>query len=260
MLTVLRKGSTGNFVAQWQLFLRGQGYLIQVTRIFDDLTEVATKKYQKKYGLNIDGIVGNRTLGSAAGLGLEIVQYSGIQVDFPAEPTFRPLTNNAMRQQMFGPLKFEPDPTLKNPEKIRITNSWAAENIVRVTVPQLVGIEGAGRGGDVYFHRKAKNQLLGFWAELENRNLLKDVLSYAGDWVPRFVRGKANQQVLSNHAFGTAFDVNPEWNPLGAEPATSGKKGCVYGLVPIAHQFGFYWGGHFTRRDGMHFEIAELKA
>lgn len=31
-------------------------------------------------------------------------------------------------------------------------------------------------------------------------------------------------------------------------------------LVPIANDFGFYWGGHFrSRLDGMHFEIAELR-
>jgi len=28
--------------------------------------------------------------------------------------------------------------------------------------------------------------------------------------------------------------------------------------VPIAHDHGFYWGGHFSRSDGMHFEVAKL--
>jgi len=29
--------------------------------------------------------------------------------------------------------------------------------------------------------------------------------------------------------------------------------------VSIAHDHGFYWGGHFAkRRDGMHFEVAEV--
>jgi hypothetical protein len=37
-----------------------------------------------------------------------------------------------------------------------------------------------------------------------------------------------------------------------------GQKGCVRELVPIANEFGFYWGGHFSRMDGMHFEIAKL--
>ena len=47
-------------------------------------------------------------------------------------------------------------------------------------------------------------------------------------------------------------------NRLGAEPATATEEGCVYDLVPVAHEFGFYWGGHFSRRDGMHFELARV--
>ncbi|MGH8628263.1 MAG: M15 family metallopeptidase [Gammaproteobacteria bacterium] len=29
-------------------------------------------------------------------------------------------------------------------------------------------------------------------------------------------------------------------------------------MVPIANAFGFFWGGHFSRRDGMHFEVARV--
>ena len=42
------------------------------------------------------------------------------------------------------------------------------------------------------------------------------------------------------------------------QPALLGEKGCVRELVPIAHDHGFYWGGHFTRQDGMHFEVARV--
>jgi hypothetical protein len=73
-----------------------------------------------------------------------------------------------------------------------------------------------------------------------------------------FVRGLAHRQVLSNHAFGTAFDINYAWNKLGAEPAVESMKGSVYPLIPLAHKHGFYWGGHFSRKDGMHFEIAKV--
>jgi hypothetical protein len=76
--------------------------------------------------------------------------------------------------------------------------------------------------------------------------------------VQRFIRCSTSS--LSNHAFGTAFDINADQNPLGHQPALPGEPGCVFELVPIAHKFGFYWGGHFKdRRDGMHFEIAVLK-
>jgi hypothetical protein len=30
--------------------------------------------------------------------------------------------------------------------------------------------------------------------------------------------------------------------------------------VPLAHEHGFYWGGHFSVRDGMHFEVAQVQA
>jgi D-alanyl-D-alanine carboxypeptidase-like protein len=49
------------------------------------------------------------------------------------------------------------------------------------------------------------------------------------------------------------------FNPLGAQPALVGRPGSVRELAPIANQHGFYWGGHFTRLDGMHFEVAKLK-
>ena len=74
--------------------------------------------------------------------------------------------------------------------------------------------------------------------------------------MPRFVRG--SRTILSNHSFGTAFDINVPWNLLGSVPALVGQKGSVRELVPIANQNGFYWGGHFPRKDGMHFSIAKL--
>ena len=81
------------------------------------------------------------------------------------------------------------------------------------------------------------------------------ILTYAGSFVPRFIRGSLSN--LSQHAFGSAFDINARWNAFGATPAALGSKGTVRPLVAIANQLGFYWGGHFARRDGMHFEIAK---
>jgi hypothetical protein len=91
---------------------------------------------------------------------------------------------------------------------------------------------------------------------LEKQNLHTKILSYAGAFYPRYIRGSRTQ--LSNHSWGTAFDINVPWNGLNHTPALMGQKGCVRELVPIANEFGFYWGGHFSRMDGMHFEIAKL--
>lgn len=58
-----KKGSTGNTVSQIQYALKSQGfYSGNVDGVFGSLTEQAVKKYQAKYGLTVDGKVGNATL------------------------------------------------------------------------------------------------------------------------------------------------------------------------------------------------------
>ena len=108
------------------------------------------------------------------------------------------------------------------------------------------------------FHRLAAKQLQDVWRSWEKAGLLDRMKTWQGSFVPRFVRGSTT--VLSNHAFGSAFDINSKWNGLGVEPALVGQEGNVRELVEIANDHGFFWGGHFkNRRDGMHFEIAEIK-
>jgi CHAT domain/D-alanyl-D-alanine carboxypeptidase/Putative peptidoglycan binding domain len=252
--------SKSNLVARWQNFLRGQGYTsAQSTSAFDQETEQATRAFQRKHKLDVDGVVGNQTYGKAAELGFELVNFVEQQLTFPAKPAFQALANTQARQKLFGPLEFESAPKPKNPEAIRITNGWDKDNLVQIVIPQLIGIEGAPKTGKVSVHRKVADQFLGLFAEFEKQQLLDKILTFAGLYDPRFIRGGAAKKALSSHAFATAFDINAKWNWLGAEPALPGKIGCLYELVPIAHQFGFYWGGHFSgRRDGMHFEVARI--
>nr|MCU0228094.1 M15 family metallopeptidase [Bryobacterales bacterium] len=122
--------------------------------------------------------------------------------------------------------------------------------------PQLAGFRNAKRNGDVQFHKLVAAQLVNLWQAWESEGLLDRVLSFEGSYVPRFIRG--SRTTLSNHAFGSAFDINLRWNRLGAVPALVGEAGSVRELVATANRFGFYWGGHFRDRpDGMHFEIAQ---
>jgi len=91
----------------------------------------------------------------------------------------------------------------------------------------------------------------------QSANLTEKILSWGGSWVPRFVRGSRTS--LSNHAWGTAFDINHQWNGLGIRPTLRDEKGSVRDLVEIAYQNGFYWGGWFkSRPDGMHFEAYKI--
>ena len=61
-MPVLRKGSKGELVKKMQYRLSGGGYYNStVDGDFGSLTEAAVKELQKSTGLDIDGIVGDRT-------------------------------------------------------------------------------------------------------------------------------------------------------------------------------------------------------
>jgi peptidoglycan hydrolase-like protein with peptidoglycan-binding domain len=256
-MDTLRVGSKGELVEHWQFFLRGLNlYFGETDGVFGAKTRLATQEFQRAHGLKDDGIAGNVTLGTAMSLGFHVVDDSPAlpdTLDPPPKPNFPPL-DLAGRQAAFGKYPFVPAAVPGNPEAIRITSNWVAENIVTVTIPQLIGVSGAPANGHAQFHRLVAPRAVALFQAWENAGLKALVLSYAGSFVPRFIRGSLS--ILSQHAFGSAFDINAQWNGFGATPAALGAKGSVRALVPIANELGFYWGGHFARRDGMHFEIA----
>ena len=261
-MRVLRKGMTGDDVERWQFFLVGQNHQLEVDGNFGGDTFNATSAFQTDNHLDVDGAVGSETLGRAMSLGFDPLDNSAGPANsgsnFPPPPSFNPLISTADRQNIFGKFDFVSAPVPSNPENIRILGNWEQDNIVRVQLPQLVGVQGAPHDGGARFHKKAADQLVGLWKAWDDAGLLSRVLTWDGSFVPRFVRG--SRKVLSNHAFGTAFDINASFNPRGARPALVGKKGSVREMVTIANGLGFYWGGHFgAKPDGMHFEIAVIK-
>lgn len=257
VLQLLQINSTGALVKAWQYFLIGKElYAGKADGRFGPATRAATIRFQQGQGLSPDGIVGNKTWGAALLQGLDLVQdrrSNQAGAAWPPKPRFLPLVSNADRAKRFGSFRHVADPRPGEPERIRVTDQWVKENIVSVSIPQLKAIAGMDK---VYFHRKAADQLAGLWEAWEAAGLLHLVLTFDGSYAPRFVRG--SRTVLSNHAFGSAFDINAAWNGLGQLPALVGQKGSVRELVPIAQEYGFYWGGHFSRRDGMHFEVARI--
>lgn len=262
-INILRKGSKGADVTRWQNFLIGRGHLSSTADgDFGPKTEQATKAFQRAHSLSSDGIVGPSTLGQALVLGFDLGFADRVEPEtnpvLVGRPTLKP-ANASARQRMFGRFEFEPNPTSQNPEAIRVLGNWEQENIKTVTLPQLKGIPVYGRpsSGNMRFHVKALEQLKSMWAAWEEAGLLPLVLTYEGSYNPRFIRG--SRTTLSNHAYGSAFDINYQWNRLGAIPALEGQRGSVRELVDIANEHGFFWGGHFKDRpDGMHFEVAKL--
>jgi hypothetical protein len=66
------------------------------------------------------------------------------------------------------------------------------------------------------------------------------------------IRKKRGLTSMSLHSWGIAIDVNAAWNGLNKEPQLSA------GFVKCFTDAGFIWGGTWTRRDGMHFELKSI--
>lgn len=262
-MNTLRQGMVGANVQRWQIFLVGQGMMsAPTTAEFDARTVEATIRFQEKYNLTPDGIAGNKTIGQAQVLGFDVIgdpEATGHESpDWPPRPPgLPPLVSNTERAAIFGRFAYRSAPRPDNPENIEITDDWEQDNIVKVSLPQLTGIKGAPAGGATRCHRLIAQQFKALWGEWQSAGLLTLVKTWDGMFVKRFVRGSTS--VLSNHAFGTAFDINYPWNQLGVRPALAGSVGSVRELVPIANKHGFFWGGHYSSRpDGMHFEAAKV--
>lgn len=264
-MELLKLKSRGEDVKKWQFFLIGQDLLNDIADgIFGPKTDAATKVFQEKYKLYADGIVGRMTYAKAMEIGFPAIEEptQTAEKDYywmPPEPNFTLPVSNEQKFDMFGKFTYQ---IIDNDGNIKITNNWAMENIIKINIPQLLKIQGSG---DVYFHKLGAEQLKSLFSAWGNGGLLNKILTWHGSYVPRMIRGSKTD--LSNHAFGTAFDINyrsndpkiPAWNGLGMTPAYINETGSVRELVPLANKFGFYWGGHYKRRpDGMHFEFAKI--
>jgi len=171
----------------------------------------------------------------------------------------KPLTHRE-RIARFGRFEFGHDPIPRNPERIKHDPDWVRENLVTVPIPQLPGKKAT-------LHKCVAGPFLDLFEAWEHAGLMGLVLTWNGSFARRFrrFRGTFEERLakgatgtpkdLSNHAWGTAFDINAHWNRLGREPAAFDQTGTVLPLVRLAQEHGFAWGGYFRSRiDAMHFE------
>lgn len=269
-------------VQRWQYFLRTQG-IDQVGRIdarFGNNTELGTRIFQMQVGIPANGRVDEKTLEAAAGLGYRILDddyyAQRASSSWPEKPAGLSAPSHERRNQLFDCFKFlqrSPRPDL---EAIVIkgncrgnVSEWEREYIINMQDNRF-GFA-VGYGGSIRCHRAAGPLIKALLDEWERESLLHLVLDYQGCFVPRYKRRRApgrgshptreskDVPELSNHAFGSAFDISTVWNELDAMPAICGERGSVRELVASANRLGFFWGGHYTSpKDGMHFEIIDI--
>lgn len=168
--------------------------------------------------------------------------------------TFPKTITNEERCRLFGRFAYRPDPAPGNPEKIFVTDSWATDNLVKVSLGPLANLKPGVKS--TWLHKLVAPKFLHLLEELEKANCLKDILTFDGGYAGRFMRGRPGK--LSSHAFGSAIDLNARWNPLGSPGAKKGEQGYMGNVAAVAELNGFAWGGRFSRCDMMHLEICKL--
>lgn len=163
--------------------------------------------------------------------------------DFPrCPPWLRPIVGDKAKHERWGRFEWEP----VGDSRIKVLGGWRQKHIVRVRPPQL---ERFGKG--IWLHKEVTDRFYALISVWEVAGLLHLIQTWNGSYVARRIRGRRS---LSSHAWGTAFDINARWNPIGKPPALIGEPGQVRDLALSAAEIGWFWGGWFTRRDGMHFE------
>ena len=121
--------------------------------------------------------------------------------------------------------------------------SWVSANIRTMEMPII---------GSVTGHRVMLPQLQGALREVVSRGLGKEIKTYDGCYVPRFIAHDPSKG-LSFHTYGTAIDLNAATNYRGI-PGDMDRN-----VVAIFKNWGFAWGGDWSYTDPMHFELAQLK-
>ncbi len=140
------------------------------------------------------------------------------------------------------------------PVSARSQNGWPASknpadiDVVSVSVPGL-------RHGKTTIQvvRKvapAFVEMIQWW----EKNI--EPVTQVGSYDYRTVRGSTT--VISNHASGTAVDINQDKHPLGAVAGADGIPVAMREAIRVkAASLGLRWGGFFRgRKDAMHFECA----
>lgn len=101
----------------------------------------------------------------------------------------------------------------------------------------------------IYCNRDLVKPLEQALSNLINRNVVNELKTWDGCFN---IRKKRGLKSMSLHSWGIAIDVNAAWNGLGKTPTLSRE------FVKCFTDAGFYWGGNFKRKDGMHFELNEI--
>lgn len=269
MAYVLGVGAFGNDVRRLQEYLNTELTASLVPDgSFGGATKTEVIRFRKRFGLAESPTFDEQCLSISAPRGFAIPAFdpdpAKKALTWPKKDPALSSPGGELMQEKCGKIEFVHTPVSGNPEHIDVTNDFEAKNIEFVEVPQLKDCvvpldHGVTKeDGRIRFHKNHVDRVAQVFADWQAAGLTDRILTFDGSFNLRLKRGSTSASVanLSNHSWGTAFDINAHWNMRKSIPALMGDRGCIRELVAIGHANGFYWGGHFGTKDGMHFEVA----
>lgn len=225
-----------------QAFLVGEGFPLEIDGIWGEKSRAALHTWQQRNGLVADGLIGAKTLGRMFAHGK---MTTPVRDDFPPNLLGEYKGNLA---EMFGILRYKDNKTSDG--GITLLGNYR-DNLVKFDLSSIFTLSPDSIKIN-YFHHRVYSNLMNAFGMIKEWYIDHHILSCAGSFYPRFIRG--SRKTLSTHSWGVAIDLNAPQNGLGKRPARRGQTGCLYDVVMIMQAWGFYWGGWFSRCDGMHFE------
>lgn len=220
---IFKLSSRGEEVKEIQEALTKRGHSLgEIDGIFGNATRRAVIAFQKEVGLNADGVVGPQT-------------WKSLHLNTPIhQPELKVPKSRQELYETFG------DPL--------DADHWKVYGGFCTVPPELNHV--------FQYQWQGQN---GFWCNkllvpvfekvyygIAQEGLASKLYSFDGCRAVRKIRGG---EELSMHAWGIAVDHNARSNLLGSDGDMD------LGIVKIFEEEEFTWGGHFTRKDPMHFEF-----
>lgn len=228
----IERGSFGEDVKQWQMFLQSAGYKIPyVDGAFGPETERETLKFQTKNGLKPDGVVGPKTWKFIT----NISENTPLSQKWPKQ-SYTSMVN------FYGPVG-ENQTKLEVPYKLKL--AWDKNTTLsKITCHQKVA-----KSLYTIFEKTLQN-----YGQKDVSRLRLD--NFGGCLNVRKMRGGS---AWSIHSWGAAIDLDPDNNQLKwAKPKATFSKTEYEEFWKIVESEGWVSLGRARNYDWMHFQAALL--
>jgi peptidoglycan hydrolase-like protein with peptidoglycan-binding domain len=231
-MKTIKKGSFGEEVKQWQLFLQSAGFSIPyVDGAFGPETERETLKFQTKNGLKPDGVVGPKTWNFV----IKVSDNTPLSQRWPKQ-NFNSMVN------FYGPVG-ENQTKVDLPYPLRL--AWSSSTTLN----------------KITCHQKVAKSLYTIFEKTKNAYGEKNIVTlnldmFGGCLNVRKMRGG---NAWSIHSWGAAIDLDPDRNQLkwGRDRAAFAKSEYDE-FWKIVESEGWVSLGKARNFDWMHFQAALL--